>query len=202
MVSCPQFLNWESIWDIKCFPWYAVLWPRNSTHKSRQEITWALMKLIHKFAFIFIVARLLSISVNTLNPVYSKFRGLVKRALQSTVIWGVLTWRKYKSVYIFILVSWLYSPLLALASFSVSWSYLQKVGLLGRGISSSQGLYLNTGQHKHRINTYTHKTSIPCVGFGPTIPASERAKTVHALDCSATVTGIYIYTLNIFSVFK
>jgi hypothetical protein len=27
------------------------------------------------------------------------------------------------------------------------------------------------------------------VGFEPTIPASERAKTVHALDSSATVTG-------------
>jgi hypothetical protein len=30
---------------------------------------------------------------------------------------------------------------------------------------------------------------MPCVGFEPTIPASERAKTVHALDRSATVTG-------------
>jgi hypothetical protein len=29
-----------------------------------------------------------------------------------------------------------------------------------------------------------------CVGFEPTIPASERAKTVHALDRSATVTGL------------
>jgi hypothetical protein len=28
-----------------------------------------------------------------------------------------------------------------------------------------------------------------CVGFKPTIPASEQAKTVHALDRSATVTG-------------
>jgi hypothetical protein len=56
-------------------------------------------------------------------------------------------------------------------------------------ISSSQGLYLNTGQHKHRINTYTYQTSMPCVGFEPTIPASERAKTIHALDHSATVTG-------------
>jgi hypothetical protein len=27
------------------------------------------------------------------------------------------------------------------------------------------------------------------VGFEPTIPASERAKTVHALDRSTTVTG-------------
>jgi hypothetical protein len=49
------------------------------------------------------------------------------------------------------------------------------VGLLGRVISSSQGLYLNTGQHKHRINTYTHQTSMPCVGFEPTISAFERS---------------------------
>jgi hypothetical protein len=58
----------------------------------------------------------------------------------------------------------------------------QSVGLLGRVISSSQGLYLNTRQHKHRINTHTHHTSMPCVGFEPTILASERAKAVHALD--------------------
>jgi hypothetical protein len=42
---------------------------------------------------------------------------------------------------------------------------------------------------KHRINTYTYQTSMPCVGYEPTIPASERGKTVHALDRSATVTG-------------
>jgi hypothetical protein len=30
---------------------------------------------------------------------------------------------------------------------------------------------------------------MPCLGFEPTIPASERAKTVHALDRLATVTG-------------
>jgi hypothetical protein len=52
---------------------------------------------------------------------------------------------------------------------------LQTVGLLGRVISSSQDLYLTTGQHKHRINTYTCQTSMPCVGFDPTIPTfSER----------------------------
>jgi hypothetical protein len=60
-------------------------------------------------------------------------------------------------------------------------------GLLGRVISSSQGLYLNTWQHKHRINTYTYQTYMPCVGFEPTIPASEEAKTVYALDRLATV---------------
>jgi hypothetical protein len=68
----------------------------------------------------------------------------------------------------------------------------QSVGLLGRVISSSHGLYLYTGQHNHRkthARTHTHQTSIPCVGFEPTIPASERAKTMHALDRSGTVTG-------------
>jgi hypothetical protein len=54
----------------------------------------------------------------------------------------------------------------------------------------SQGLYLNTGQHKHRISTYTHQTPMPCLGFEPTIPASEQAKTVHAFGRSATMTGL------------
>jgi hypothetical protein len=33
---------------------------------------------------------------------------------------------------------------------------------------------------------------MPLVGFEPTIATSERAKTVHALDRSATVTGPFI----------
>jgi hypothetical protein len=33
---------------------------------------------------------------------------------------------------------------------------------------------------------------MPCGGFELTIPASEQAKTVHALDRSATVTGTYV----------
>jgi hypothetical protein len=40
--------------------------------------------------------------------------------------------------------------------------------------------------------THTHtKHPCLCVGFEPTIPASERAKTVHALDRAATVTGFH-----------
>jgi hypothetical protein len=31
---------------------------------------------------------------------------------------------------------------------------------------------------------------MPRVGFGPTIPGFERAKTIHALDLAATVTGM------------
>jgi hypothetical protein len=49
-----------------------------------------------------------------------------------------------------------------LVTFSVSWSYAQSVGLLGRGINRSQGRCLLTEQHKHRINT---QTFMPWVGY-------------------------------------
>jgi hypothetical protein len=42
---------------------------------------------------------------------------------------------------------------------------------------------------------------MPCVEFEPTIPASERAKTVDALDCGATVTGLYIIYYLFYFVF-
>jgi hypothetical protein len=47
----------------------------------------------------------------------------------------------------------------------------------------SQGRYLTQKHIKHK------QTSMPRVGFKPTIPAFERAKTVHALDRAATVIG-------------
>jgi hypothetical protein len=50
--------------------------------------------------------------------------------------------------------------------------FTQSLGLLGRGISLSQGRYLHRG-----------------VGFEPTIPVFMRAKTVHVLDLTAIVTG-------------
>jgi hypothetical protein len=85
---------------------------------------------------------------------------------------------------------WLYGPLGPCPLIFSFMIILQTVGLLGRVISSSQDLYLNIGQHEHRINTYTYETFMHCVGFEPMIPASERVKTVHALDRSATVTGV------------
>jgi hypothetical protein len=60
------------------------------------------------------------------------------------------------------------------------------VGLLGRGISPTQGRYLRRttqAQNKRR------QTSMPSVGVEPTIPVSERAKIFHALDRAATVVG-------------
>jgi hypothetical protein len=76
----------------------------------------------------------------------------------------------------------------ALAKLGRFFSFLvttQSVGLLGRGISPSQGRYLHTQQHKHKRT----QTSVPRVGFEPTIPVFERAKTVHASDRAATLIG-------------
>jgi hypothetical protein len=53
-------------------------------------------------------------------------------------------------------------------------------------ISPSQGRYLTQTENKHR-QTYIHR-----VGFEPTIPAFERAKTVHDLHRAATVIGCLI----------
>jgi hypothetical protein len=49
----------------------------------------------------------------------------------------------YLSIYLSMHL-WLYSSLLYLDRFSASYSYTQSVGLLGQGISLSQGLYLYT----------------------------------------------------------
>jgi hypothetical protein len=72
--------------------------------------------------------------------------------------------------------------------FSVSWSFTD-----GRTPWTGDQLVARP-LPKHRTtqtqkNPHTHQTSMPWVGFEPTIPASERAKTVHALDRSPTVTG-------------
>jgi hypothetical protein len=80
---------------------------------------------------------------------------------------------------------WLCSPLLDLGRFfCFSHLFTQSVGLLGRGMSPSQGRYLHTGQHKQNKRT---QTSISQVGFEGTIPVFEQAKTVHVLDRAATV---------------
>jgi hypothetical protein len=87
-----------------------------------------------------------------------------------TVIWRLLQIKPSALICL-----WLYSPLLDLGRF---FSFLilhtvgrtpwtgdqpvarpQSVRLLGRGISLSQGRYLHTEQHKHRINVHRH----PCL---------------------------------------
>jgi hypothetical protein len=46
-------------------------------------------------------------------------------------------------------------PLWSIGLISQFLDHSQTVGLLARVITSSQGLYLNTGEHKHR-KTHTH----------------------------------------------
>jgi hypothetical protein len=48
--------------------------------------------------------------------------------------------------------------------------------------------------HKQKKRTHARQTSVPCVGFEPRIPASERAKTVHALDRLAMLNFMYLAT--------
>jgi hypothetical protein len=52
----------------------------------------------------------------------------------------------------------------------------------------------------HRTTQTQNKrtqTSMPQVGFEPTIPVFEWAKTVHVLDRAATVIGIIAFTWDI-----
>jgi hypothetical protein len=45
-----------------------------------------------------------------------------------------------------------------------------------------------TGEHKRRINAQRYPSLL---GFEPTIPVSERTKTVHALERASTVIGLF-----------
>jgi hypothetical protein len=84
----------------------------------------------------------------------------------------------FLSIYLFINQSIII--LLYLGRFFSFLSHTQSVGLLGCVVNPSQGRYLHTEQHKHRINAHKH----PCLewDFESTISSFERAKTVHALD--------------------
>jgi hypothetical protein len=92
----------------------------------------------------------------------------------------------YLSIYL-----WLYSPLLGLGRFfssmisytvgSTPWTDEQPVA---RPLPAHRTVQT---ENKRR------QTSMPQVGFEPTVPVSERAKTFHALDLAATV----IYTARV-----
>jgi hypothetical protein len=59
--------------------------------------------------------------------------------------------------------------------------FTQTVGLLGRVISPSQGRYLHTGQHKHRINAHTDiHASNGIRTHDPSVRASEDSSCLYA----------------------
>jgi hypothetical protein len=75
----------------------------------------------------------------------------------------------------------------ALASFSISWFFytVGRTPWTGNQPVARPLLAHRTAQ----IQSKGTQTSMPQVKFAPTIPALERAKTVHVLDRVATVTG-------------
>jgi hypothetical protein len=76
----------------------------------------------------------------------------------------------YLSIYLSIYGS---TAFVKLGRFFSSLSYTQSVGTLGRGISSSLGRYLQTEKNNQNKNT---QTSMPRMGFEPTIPVFERRR--------------------------
>jgi hypothetical protein len=91
--------------------------------------------------------------------------------------------------------TWDYQFLFFLLALQPLWAVCQFSDIFTAGRTPWTGHQLvSRPLPKHRTaktqkNTYTHQTSMLYVGFEPTITASERAKTVHALDRSATVAG-------------
>jgi hypothetical protein len=63
------------------------------------------------------------------------------------------------------------------------------VGLLGRVINPSQGLYLHRTTQHRKTGTNIHALS----GIRTHDPSNQPAET-HATDCTATVTGVKSYT--------
>jgi hypothetical protein len=66
------------------------------------------------------------------------------------------------------------------------WACTQSVGILGQKISLSRGRLVYTGQHKQNKHI---QTSMPRVGLEPTITVCAPTKTVHGLECAATMIG-------------
>jgi hypothetical protein len=95
-------------------------------------------------------------------------------------------------IYIYTYLSTALQPLWTSAASSVS------VVLLGRGISPSQGRYLHTKEHKHRVNA---QTSMPRVGFELT--AGEDGSCIRQRDHCDRHIYIYVYINGIWrNIFK
>jgi hypothetical protein len=80
----------------------------------------------------------------------------------------------------------------ALAAISVSWSLYTVGRTPWTGDQPvARTLHAHRTAYKHRIST---QTSMPWAEIEPTIPAFERAKTVHTLDCAAAVIGTLVWS--------
>jgi hypothetical protein len=118
-----------------------------------------------------------------------------KKYVQSRILtWGFHN-RKRKCcpllhhlLLLLLLLLWLYSPLLGLGCFFSSLTFYT----VGRTPwTGDQSIARPLPTHRAiQIQNKRTETSMPWVGFEPTIRVFERAKTVHALYRSATVIGL------------
>jgi hypothetical protein len=101
--------------------------------------------------------------------------------------------RKYRAIRHCIYL-WLYRPLDFCRFFSFLIHTQPARGPFGRGISTSQGHCLHRTTQSRNKRT---QTSMPRVGFEPTIQVFERAKTVHGLIRTATMIFIGYYITGV-----
>jgi hypothetical protein len=102
------------------------------------------------------------------------------------------------TLYIFFIHQWHYSPLFGPGlSLSFVIFFTQTVGLLGGVSSPSQGRYLHTGQHKHRINAHTNIRALSGIRtHDPSVRAREDGSCLRTLGhCNQ---HIYIYMFHKF----
>jgi hypothetical protein len=89
---------------------------------------------------------------------------------------------------------WLYSPGLF---FSFIIFFTQTIGLLGRAISPSQGHYIHTGQHKHRINAHADIHALSGIRtHDPSVRVSEDSSCLRPRSpCGRQAYGILTYKI-------
>jgi hypothetical protein len=122
---------------------------------------------------------ILSLCILTSCPIILMYESMHKQPL-------LLLEREIISIYLSIYL-WLYNPLLNLGRF-FSFLILYSDGMTPWTVDQPVAGPLHTHITTQTQNKPT-QTSIPWVGFEPTIPALERAKRVHVLDHAATVNG-------------
>jgi hypothetical protein len=145
----------------------------------------------HSFAFFKYLAWRINYKAFHFTPVTSMFLGPGNILSLSTIKWKtkIHTHSKEEEKYKYIFF-------VSLQPFVGTWSLFSFLILYTGGRNPlTSGQTVPRPLPKHRATQtqnkriHTHQISMPWVGSEPTITMSERAKTVHALDCAANVTG-------------
>ena len=173
---------------------------QRSKHISKNQVRnicffFALVHGICKlWGFVLLIIFRFIVAQHTVNDRLSDVTGgrILRRKSRQVCCSVSACWPRYVNLF-----SWRYNPLwlyfhspvagFGLLVFEVSWLHTRRATdgrtPLDEWSIRRRDLYLTT------YNTHNRQTSMPPVGFEPTIPAGERPKT-YALDRAATGTGI------------